>query len=105
MWTNTVIDGVYYSNYGEPIKPGENIKLNFAGGPSDMPGQWVLVAAKLRFTTVSYSDEVELTVRAGNGNERTYFPVFRYSPYGDNGEEAFRKYLMDGLAGAITELE
>lgn len=93
MKTNTVKDGIYYARYGEPISIGRKIKLNFAGGPCDMPGQWILVEVSLYFSTVSWSYQVKLKVRAENGNEKTYFPAEHYSPYGENHEEYFNKFL------------
>jgi len=65
---------------GNTIKPGEQIKLGFAGGPADMPSPWTLVKAENYFSTVNYKLNPRITVRAANGVERTYNTANVYNP-------------------------
>ncbi len=72
--------GGFIDSDGQEIKIGDQIKLNFAGGPHDMPAPWTLVKAEDKFTTVSYTHEPSITVRAADGTERTYDNANQYSP-------------------------
>lgn len=73
--------GGFIPSGGEaPIEPGDRIHLHFAGGPSDMPEPWLLIKAEDKFTTVSWSFQPSITVRAANGVERTFDNATVYSP-------------------------
>jgi hypothetical protein len=68
------------------IKPGDKIKLNFAGGPNDLPKPWILVRAEDKFSTVSYKNKPSVTIRASDGTERTFDDAEIYSPHKVNSD-------------------
>jgi len=96
-----VYNNVYYTSYGEPVKFGDPIHLEFLGPPNDMPEPWILLDAKNEFSTVNYKYNVTLWVRAANGKESIFNFADHYSPKGKNFELYFKKYINDPLDNAI----
>jgi len=88
-----VVEDTYFTGIGEPIKIGEEIDMNFAGGPADMPAPWTLEKADNYFSTVGYSNEVRITVKAANGKEMTFDTASVYSPFGKEHDKYFDRFL------------
>ncbi len=95
-------DGTYYTNYGEPIKVGDEIKLNFAGGPTGMPRPWKLVEAENVFSSVNGQHNPRITVEAANGKRMTFDNARIYSPSGVRGDEYFSA-MLEGKSPASTQ--